>query len=115
MTPYLLCIASCSVPRAISAEWSGACHRLCNGACTMNRFRHSGLFVLSLGYDGVIGGRYFAHMARAAVQHLQEAVGGPFAAPGAEAPLSFRDARRHAPCRRCPPTTSLVAARVVPH
>ena len=40
-----------------------------------------------------------------AAQLLQEAVGGPFAAPGAKAPQSSLDARRHAACRRCPPTS----------
>ena len=41
--------------------------------------------------------------------------GGPFAALGAEAPLSLRDARRHAACRRGPSALSLVAASGAPH
>src|SRR5215212_2224178 len=39
-----------------------------------------------------------------AAQLLQEADSGPFTAPGAEAPLSYRDERRHAACRSLPPT-----------
>src|SRR5215213_5351005 len=49
-----------------------------------------------------------------AAQLLQEADSGPFAAPGAEAPLFSLDERRHAACRSLPPNGSLVAATGMP-
>lgn len=47
--------------------------------------------------DGEGAGATLAHEARAC-KLLTPAEGGPFAAPGAEAPLASRDARPHAAC-----------------
>ena len=54
----------------------------------------------SVGADSANQDRYFAHsLWTGAVQQLPAPDSGPFAAPGAEAPRAFRDARCHPACR----------------
>ena len=50
-----------------------------------------------------------------AAQLLQEADGGPFTAPGAEAPLASRDARRHAACNRVKRQSAASGVPLCPH